>query len=741
MRSQMIRKRALEQDPNREWPTDQNLEEIDLPGSKSRSPEKPGVGKDASEEKTADMMSDMVRRTVAWLRQHRKDPNVLQEVKNQMPLGARIPEQAIKEFVRTGNESALIENISPMARPWEGKQSVASAKSKLLTEDFQEPKRLKPAEKVVEESANNTDQPVETPSGRSRSVKLDQHESPESAPSAWAIDNTREVWRKTNNKKSSTPSARAIGNKRERPSKEEVTTEEQVNLKKKEGSRKNALLSSLTTMFAHAWINASPEEKKQMCHDLGKSYEEMDTLVHTWLQIDPASTLNSGPMGQTYASKRAALRSDPEIPILAALNETDAPLTMGGELLGDDGQGNQLWLFRSIDKVANRFEDEDGDVFWDDDIEGWNYTSEDALTYKLAAGGAEEEELQIDEPETGVDGTVVQLLEACKYEWSGLGEPVNPETWPKEIERAILALNDDLVAAIQKTEDKLVEGEFYSKNVDEGVEGHGGSKLNDLNIAQPENNSKLPLDNNESSPDDNEMVNMDEEVDKMSSKRASSGQAAKTAMVLPDVSSTETRKGLRHVQTLKDRIAAEFFEFKKNVQSANDSSLVKNIGETMVALKVKLEDVEKMLTKQLQVLEDAEKAIDEKKKSNDKKAAGSFRGVPYKDGERMEDALKREKQEKDEKDAKKEVAKKTAACPTCGAQVLQNGKDTQGIPCPTCAQKSAPNPEVSGKPLAQPSGAVPPPQAKPQSNVPQTGPVKHYGHRLSLSSLVLAGKE
>jgi DNA-directed RNA polymerase subunit RPC12/RpoP len=90
----------------------------------------------------------------------------------------------------------------------------------------------------------------------------------------------------------------------------------------------------------------------------------------------------------------------------------------------------------------------------------------------------------------------------------------------------------------------------------------------------------------------------------------------------------------------------------------------------------------------------------------------------------------------------KEAAKKTAACPTCGAQVLQNGKDTQGVPCPACASKEAPNPNQSGKPLAQPSGAVPPPQAKPQSNVPQTGPVKHYGSKkLSLASLSLAGEE
>ena len=68
-----------------------------------------------------------------------------------------------------------------------------------------------------------------------------------------------------------------------------------------------------------------------------------------------------------------------ETPSLALLNETDDPKSIGGELLGDDGQGNELWVFRSVDKVANRFEDEDGRAYWDGDIEGWNYTEEFAL--------------------------------------------------------------------------------------------------------------------------------------------------------------------------------------------------------------------------------------------------------------------------------------------------------------------------------------------------------------------------
>lgn len=68
-----------------------------------------------------------------------------------------------------------------------------------------------------------------------------------------------------------------------------------------------------------------------------------------------------------------------EIPTLAYLNETDEPKRFGGECLGDDGLGNQLWVFRSVDKVANRWVDDEGNVLWDDDIVGWNYTDEDRL--------------------------------------------------------------------------------------------------------------------------------------------------------------------------------------------------------------------------------------------------------------------------------------------------------------------------------------------------------------------------
>lgn len=57
------------------------------------------------------------------------------------------------------------------------------------------------------------------------------------------------------------------------------------------------------------------------------------------------------------------------------------PTSSGGQLLCDDGQGNQLWLFPG-GFYANRFEaDELGDyaVEWSGSIEGWNVPSDLAL--------------------------------------------------------------------------------------------------------------------------------------------------------------------------------------------------------------------------------------------------------------------------------------------------------------------------------------------------------------------------
>ena len=212
------------------------------------------------------------------------------------------------------------------------------------------------------------------------------------------------------------------------------------------------------------------------------------------------------------------------------------------------------------------------------------------------------------------------------------------------------------------------------------------------------------------------------------------GLKKKVATELPDVTSADTRKALKHTQSLKDDIAEKFFQFKKVVQEANDSSLVKNVGEVLVGLKTKLEEVEKVLSKQLQVLETAETAIDDKKKENAKKSFFMADGgspcekcgetvmhSPYgkSEGPMVCDKCKGKKEEP------KTSAKKTAACPTCGAQVMQGGKDTNGIPCPNCASKPSNQPTA---PAPQtPVGTTP---AVNQNGPAKPSPIKQYGSLL-----------
>jgi len=237
------------------------------------------------------------------------------------------------------------------------------------------------------------------------------------------------------------------------------------------------------------------------------------------------------------------------------------------------------------------------------------------LNLKLAAEGGAAEESESEE-QTSVDSGIVSLLEAAKNEWTNLGDPVNPATWPKEVERAILALNESIVKAIQSTQDKLAEGDFYSKNVDEGVDSvGGGTGLDDLNIAPAEEtpNNELPL---EEAPVDNKALMND----KMSSKTASS-----------EITSTETKKALKFTQDLGEKVAGIFFDYKKTVEVANNSALVKSAGEDMVRLKTKLAEVEKVLDKQLDVLTLAEDSIEDAKKQQSKKSSKECCGKCKKD--------------------------------------------------------------------------------------------------------------
>ena len=381
-----------------------------------------------------------------------------------------------------------------------------------------------------------------------------------------------------------------------------------------------------------------------------------------------------------------------------------------------------------------------------------------------ATGGANEEEPEEEEePENTLDSSVVALLDSCKNEWTSLGEPVNPGTWPKEIERAILDLNDSVVKAIETIQGKLVEGEYYIKNVDEGVDSGGGSAvmMNDLNIAPPEPGaSSAPEEDNMAgekpkpeipSPNSGKMGSNKEAIssvgflllnfkkrwaglspeekqeiasengksleemesmfgsspqaptkgeafdkERLSSKTASTSKTALRALIenfiawgkawnaaspeekealaaqrnttveemnkiftpettagfssfhehaqnggdagqapknvqaskkaAVEVTSTETKKALKFVEGLQDKVAEIFFEYKKTVETANNSALVKSGGEDMVRLKSKLSEVEKVLDKQFNVLEAAEESVVDKKKASSVKKQEEAKG-------------------------------------------------------------------------------------------------------------------
>ena len=73
-------------------------------------------------------------------------------------------------------------------------------------------------------------------------------------------------------------------------------------------------------------------------------------------------------------------------------------------------------------------------------------------------------------------------------------------------------------------------------------------------------------------------------------------------------------------------------------------------------------------------------------------------------------------------DFAKTAGKKTAACPTCGAAVLQNGQDTNGQSCPNCANKPSNQPTQPGQPAP-----VAPRPVVPQNGPAKPSPVKQYG--------------
>lgn len=761
-----LNKMALEQTDKKDWPKDENLEELDVPGNKAVSVSKSGsaackcgeegcagcdkdkktsactCGKpgcsDCGAKKNADWIGDLVKQTVQYLTQHRNDPDLIEKIQP-LPLARKVGPAALQnpvnQFVQDGNSSALAGELETIVQ---GKRTAASKKKaeessveidapkKTETpgeqpEGFVDPKRPIPAEKPVKPSADNAPKAAnpELP-GTHRRVKLDENTEPDPSPTAWSVDNTRELQHKAagnfdtkkppENKVNPAPTSYSVDNTREtRREVKELTTEEQDQLKRKNGSD----LQVFTP----------------------KTAEEIDMIVEA-----------SGSWVGHRLATGTFQRGMPSF----IINATEAIAVVSAQ--GDcfDAQAtsptNKYAAILSPSKPAS----------------------------KSAAGGSSEEPES--EEETSVDSVVVSLLEACKTEWTSLGDPVNPATWPKEIDRALLSLNDEIVAAIQKVEDKLVEGEFYSKNVDEGLEGGGSSVgVGSLNVAPPE--EEVP-----ESPESMEMgeegmgeegmgeeeglnTAADEADEALIPEAPKTGglksAAAKTAVEFPDVSAAETRKALKFTQSLKEDIADKFFEFKKIVQEANDSSLIKNVGEVFVGLKTKLEEVEKILSKQIQVLETAESAIQDKKDLNAKKSFLMADGgtpcekcgetvmhSPYgkADGPVVCDKCQGGKKEEtktssDERDScsdhegtveKEASAKKTAACPVCGATVMQNGKDTNGVTCPNCANK--PSVQTPGTP----TNTTPAAPKLPQNGPVSPSPIKQYGSKSKFKGLNLA---
>ena len=75
---------------------------------------------------------------------------------------------------------------------------------------------------------------------------------------------------------------------------------------------------------------------------------------------------------------------------------------------------------------------------------------------------------------------------------------------------------------------------------------------------------------------------------------------------------------------------------------------------------------------------------------------------------------------------------KTAACPVCGATVMQNGKDTNGVLCPNCANK--PSTQAPGAP----QNTTPAAPKLPQNGPVSPSPIKQYGSKSKFNGLNLA---
>jgi hypothetical protein len=379
------------------------------------------------------------------------------------------------------------------------------------------------------------------------------------------------ILKKTGSQKSATPTAWSVDNDREEPVEtKHLDTEQQLLEKEKNGSK---------------------GEKTNRCAECGKRCAAEEDVCAECVK-DMAKTAAPPELAQ-LATK-----------LLSAMEQTYTY-----------GKGNWGFKEKELFDALKEFTNDPAP----------DRSSGPLLASKEASeGGAEEEEET--EEQSSTDAVIVSLLDSVKTEWSSLGEPVNPSTWPKEIERAILDLNEAVIKSIESIQTKLVEGDYYSKNVDEGVDQGGGSMMNDLNVpgVDPDEMTEpgtIEDDANTPEPMDYEKDELHLEDDKKSSKTG----GLKTAGDVADISTTETKKAMKFVEELQGLLTGKFFDFKKTVEFANNSAAVKNTSEDIVKLKNKLDEVLKLLGKQFTALEAAETAIEEATK---KKKTSAFDGQP-----------------------------------------------------------------------------------------------------------------
>lgn len=819
MRSSRVSKRALRQVEREEgtWPHSQGVDEADLPHNKSTQPAKPEASKDASVAITADWMGDLIRNTIQWISSHRNDTHLKERVK-ELPIASKVGPNAlegpVEKFISTGNTSELSSDLEALMSH---RRTTASLEDLHTAAPDTEVTVSDPGkvDRVIGSIMNNY--VGRTVTGKDLNYLLSQTGlTPDEIYARLQEKGVQvEPGQDLQSTKFTFPSA-------EQPVTSSVVDEDYPmddedmddevecpecggpgvplgNL----GSQRHYRCRNCGMDFSHKTASASASLYTP------KTAAEIDVILEAsgaWVRQAACSGVMQGKPSFVLGAKRALAVVSPQGDVLGKNGLTSRYASLVSKTASErseienkirklrqqvfevpDDSPEQQAITKQIEKLKAQMaklpSDQEYKGALDPDPRVRNRgLSIASLASKQASGGAEDDHPE-DETETTVDSSVVSLLEACKREWTNLGDPVNPDTWPKEIERAILALNDKIVDAIQKTEDELADGEFYSKNVDEGVDrepSEGAGLLSGLNVDESDSPEEVEPKMTTASrkrgglhpalePENIKCVHcgrpygqaihnsrgalcprcgkpmmrpnkfwQQKLIEEWDAEHAMDNQhKAQLVEKHADVTPTDTRRALKHVQSLKGDIADQFFQFKKIVEAANDASVIRAIAEDMVTLKAKVEEAEKVLTKQLSVLEEAEevakaKETATKKESSAKQANQYIKKCPgHKDseghlaewcvtdkaGKTISSHTTQEKAEESfaAMERSKNSSAKKADCPTCGAP------STNTANCPSC-QAQEQNP-ANQQPNTQPQ-AVKPQPVQPQTPV---SPVKQYG--------------